>query len=81
MCPLVDIITVCPASTNATWFQDFVAPAACHCLPRGRIAYDAPPGFVNGNAPSFDTCISYWGPNPKAFATAFGHLGKIAVMR
>lgn len=75
--PELDIITTAPASVNSGWWHDYVAPAPRNMLPRGRIEYDAPPGYYDADAPSFDTCITYWGQNPWAFDAAFGDLGKM----
>lgn len=77
--PDVHIFNVGPASLNATWWHDFVAPAPIHCLPRGRVKYDPPPGHAPASAPTFDTCVSYWGPDPERFRRVMADVGRIFV--
>lgn len=76
-------IVVVPASTNAVWFHDWIFSRATDILlPRGRVAYDAPPGRPDFKAPSFDTAVVMFGACPESGATfreAFDGRGRFGV--
>lgn len=57
--------------------QRALSARVAHVLLRGRMKYDPPPGFAAANAPSFDTCVTYWGPDPERFDAVMGDLGKL----
>lgn len=70
------LIFVSPASTNSQWFHRWlVTGASAHCFPEGRVAYDMPEGFANDSSPTFDTCITYFGPRRDVFRRAFRGVG------
>ena len=70
-----EAIFVCPASINAQWFHKWILPANALCFPRGRVAYDMPPGFANDSGPTFDSCVAYFGRHTDVFKEAFGSVG------
>lgn len=69
------LIFVSPAATNAHWFHDYMVPGQAHCFPRGRVAFEMPPGFANDSAPTFDTCVTYFGRQPDVFKAAYSDVG------
>lgn len=69
------LIFVSPAATNAQWFHRYLRPAQAHCFPKGRIAFEMPPGFANDSSPTFDTCITYFGRHGDVFKRAFADVG------
>lgn len=69
---------ILPASTNAAWFHKYVWPAAI-CFPRGRIVFEPPPGVVDFEAPSIDTCVFYYGPDRELFRAEFEDKGHVVL--
>jgi len=73
--PEGQLIFVSPASVNSLWFHDFLAAAQAHCFPRGRVKYEMPEGFDQGDGATFDTCVTYFGPHRDTFRRAFREVG------
>jgi hypothetical protein len=74
--PFSQVIVVTAASTNASWFHKWLAPGDAHCFPRGRVEYERAPWETKGkNGVSFDSLVTYFGPQPDVFRRAYSDIG------
>jgi hypothetical protein len=77
-----EIVALLPARTSTRWFQKVALTCqALHWWGPGRIAFGNPPPWSEGNAPSVESLLAYWGPNPSRFLIAFAGAGHGFVSR
>lgn len=73
-----EITAACVLTNNATetrWLQGLLSKASAVCFIRGRIKYLNAQG-VPENTPLQGQCVTYLGPDPKAFMEAFAEMGE-----
>lgn len=75
-----EIIGLVPAATGAGWFGAVWRSAQAVCFVKGRMRFALPGGEKRTGA-TFWSAAPYWGQSVERFASVFGALGRVVVLR